>query len=33
MDYWTITHKSGFSVKAFAHVPMKLKDVVLRQES
>ena len=28
-NYWTITHKSGFCVKAFAHIPMKLKDVAL----
>ena len=32
MNYWTITHKSGFCVKDFRYIPMRLKDVILEAE-
>lgn len=31
-NYWTITHKSGYSIKNFICTPMRLKDVVMEVE-
>jgi len=29
LNYWTITHKTGFCIKDFSFIPMRLKDAVL----